>query len=237
MKKIKKEYIEKECVFCGNTFLVKNTYSARRTQTCSSKCARQQGSKNNRTVKKCIVCNKDTETSKSNLLPRCDKCVSDKKKYRHVCKICNEDFSSNKYGSELCSQKCTNEWNNKNLVDIECFLCHKKFQRPSFTIPRNKRLFCSNECGNKQFTRDNPNRYGTNWNTVRKNIFARDNNNCLKCGSKENLECHHFKKMKSFDTPEESHFDENLGTFCKTCHKEVESKNYESLSHFLKDIV
>ena len=57
------------------------------------------------------------------------------------------------------------------------------------------------------------------------------------CSSTEKLEVHHFIKMKYFKNVEEAHFEDNLGTFCNTCHYKVEKINYTSYTNYMKDIV
>lgn len=229
--------INKECVICGSIFETNDNYRGRKKQTCSVTCSRKLGQENSKCIKKCIVCNGDTIATKANKRPYCDECVKNKKKYSHTCIVCNNNFRSNKHGSKLCSQKCINKHNNKNLIDLKCFYCGKKFQRPSFTIPSNKRVYCSNKCGNNQYGLDNPTRYGGTWTRRRSETINRDDNKCLLCGRENDLQVHHFNKIKNFENPNDAHYDDNLGTFCKDCHEIVEKKEYKSLSQFLKDIV
>lgn len=140
--------INKKCVICDNTFEANDDYRGRKKQTCSVTCSRKLGQENSRCLKKCVVCNNDTLVTKANKVPYCNECINNKKKYLHLCIVCDKNFRSNKHGTKLCSQECINIHNSKKIIDLECFYCNKKFQRPSFTVPSNKRVYCSGKCGN-----------------------------------------------------------------------------------------
>lgn len=228
----------KECLICKKEFSAPDTYRGRKKKTCSIPCARRLGYLNNLVNRPCDVCGNLTKTTKSNPHPYCETCINEKKKYSYNCIMCNSKFNTNKHGSKLCSKKCINEHNNKNMVELKCLYCKKEFKRPSFTIIQDKkdRVYCSQKCRNNQFSVENPTRYGGTWTRRKREITDRDSNMCLLCGSLKNLQVHHFKKIKLFNNPNDAHFDDNLGTFCATCHKKVEGK-YLSLSEFLKDIV
>ena len=228
--------IKKICVICDNEFETKDTSRGRKKQTCSVRCARLLGSKNSIVDKECITCGKIIRTTKSNQLPRCDECFSSKRKYTYSCEICGDIFHTNKHRTRFCSRECVNKNNNRNQLNLTCYYCGSEFQRPSFTVVDEDRVFCSKRCNNNQYSLDNPSRYGGTWNRRRKEILTRDGNKCLLCNSYNELEVHHFPKLKEFDNPNDAHSDDNTGTFCSSCHRIVEEK-YESLSHFLKDIV
>ena len=53
------------------------------------------------------------------------------------------------------------------------------------------------------------------WNTLR-DRFVEANNECLACGKKDELECHHIEDFA--DHPELELIWENLCTLCKRCH-------------------
>lgn len=229
--------INKQCIICDNVFTSKNNKRGREKKTCSVKCARKLGAMNNKITKFCIICGGETVTAKSNQLPRCEKCVLDKKKYTYKCEVCDKQFYTNKHKTRFCSRECVNEHNNKNIVDLKCFYCGNNFKRPSFTVTNPDRVFCSKSCRNNQYSLDNPTRYGGTWTRRRKEIMSRDNHRCLSCNKSSNLQVHHFVKLRLFKNPNDAHDDENVGTFCYDCHRLVEEKEYKSLSHFLKDIV
>lgn len=229
--------IDKICITCGKIFCANDDYRGRKKQTCSTSCARKLGSLNSRILKKCIVCGENTLTTKSNKFPYCLDCITNKKKYSYNCKVCGTHFRTNKHNSKFCSRDCFDKSNKENLVELECFYCKTKFQRPSFTVRSNTRVFCSNKCTNNQYSIDNPTRYGGTWTRRKREIKERDNNKCLLCSSESNLQVHHFIKILEFENPNDAHYDENTGTFCIKCHKIIEKKKYKSLSQFLKDIV
>ena len=56
----------------------------------------------------------------------------------------------------------------------------------------------------------------------RSTIFEKDNNECQKCGSKENLHCHHILPVKTH--PHLSLDPDNGITLCETCHYEIGHK-------------
>ena len=229
--------INKKCIICDEVFFTKDDYRGRQKKTCSPTCARKLGALNSQVMKNCIVCGKNTLTTKSNKFPYCINCVENKMKYSYICVVCDKHFRTNKHNSKFCSRDCFDKSNKENLVELECFYCKVKFKRPSFTVRRNSRVFCSTQCNNNQYSIDNPTRYGGTWKRRRKEIKNRDNNQCLLCSSKSNLQVHHFIKILDFENPNDAHYDENTGTFCSSCHKIVEKKKYKSLSQFLKDIV
>lgn len=230
--------MKKECIICLKAFEYPDTARGRKKKTCSIPCARQLGYLNSITVKQCERCGNDMETTKSNLHPRCKTCLKNKRKYEYECVECHKMFTTNHHNSTLCSGACITKHKNKDNISLKCLYCRKTFQRPRFTVIKesSERVYCSSTCRNNQFSIENPTRYGGTWTRRSKEIKNRDNNHCLNCGSVEKLQVHHFKKMKSFKNPNDAHYDENVGTFCATCHKKVEGK-YLSLSEFLKDIV
>ena len=61
-----------------------------------------------------------------------------------------------------------------------------------------------------------------NWNTVRRNILARDNYTCQQCGSHQHLEVDHI--TPAWKTGHDNHHPNNLQTLCHTCHKKKTNK-------------
>jgi 5-methylcytosine-specific restriction endonuclease McrA len=58
---------------------------------------------------------------------------------------------------------------------------------------------------------------------LRNMVLERDNNQCVKCGNKENLQCHHI--LPAATDPIESADMDNCITLCKDCHKEVHQQD------------
>jgi 5-methylcytosine-specific restriction endonuclease McrA len=57
---------------------------------------------------------------------------------------------------------------------------------------------------------------------LRQMVFKRDDYKCIKCGSKENLHCHHIEGIR-WEPLESADIDKCI-TVCKTCHKEIHMK-------------
>lgn len=132
-----------------------------------------------------------------------------------------------------------------HLVELKCDECKKVFKRSSMHVNKNKNKFCDKTCKHIYYQKHfdikrYPSRYGDSWWYKRLNALERDKK-CLICNSQENLQVHHFIKLKFFHNSEDAHFINNLGTFCRSCHYKVEKMNYNSYDHFInnynKDIV
>jgi DEAD/DEAH box helicase domain-containing protein len=71
-----------------------------------------------------------------------------------------------------------------------------------------------------------PNDYGKNWDEIRLQIMARDNQRCSLCGRQENaalrLHVHHKKPFRTFSNPAAANDPSNLITLCELCHQRVE---------------
>ena len=219
----------KPCKSCGNLFEFADNKKGNAKMTCSKECAIEIRKNSILVSKSCSICGNIVETPKSNQNPRCEICRN-LGRHQFNCSICGKIFRSNHSTTRTCSKKCASELSKENLVDLTCFSCGKAFQRPSNTVASNKRVFCSNKCSNREYSLDNPTRYGGNYKRLRREIMKRDGK-CLLCSSVTNLECHHFKKMNSFSNPNDSNFEDNMGIFCKECHILVEGK-YSSYSDF-----
>ena len=174
-------------------------------------------------TKYCPVCNNKFETKyKSKIY--CDrKCKN--KAYLKICIICNNEFRTSHKDSKSCSKKCASEITKMKTREEECFACKNKFTRPTNTFASDKkRYFCSTRCANRIYSLENPTRYGGTWKRRRKEVLHRDNYKCTICNSTLNLEVHHFIPVTKFEDPNDSHYDDNVITYCKICH-DKEEKN------------
>jgi 5-methylcytosine-specific restriction endonuclease McrA len=54
-------------------------------------------------------------------------------------------------------------------------------------------------------------------------VLERDGHQCIKCGSKEGLQCHHIDPVAT--NPIESADLDNCVTLCMECHREVHQKD------------
>lgn len=235
MPRPKPKTLIRTCSICGTQFETVDNARGREKVTCSKSCASRKAYQSQKVRTQCSVCSEITETSKSvvgaGLPVYCEICTNFR--YQRRCSVCGKRFRAKRYTTHLCSQECITEHNRANLKDVTCFCCGVGFQQASFSVYSGKRIFCSDRCAMRQFSRDNPTRYGGTWSRWLRKIRKRDGNQCLKCGAKEgNLQVHHFQKLLLFDNPNEAHFDENLGLFCLVCHEEIEHLGIGSLTDF-----
>lgn len=71
-----------------------------------------------------------------------------------------------------------------------------------------------------------PPNYGSRWGEVREQVLERDQNRCQVCGARwdqTQLHIHHKQPLRTFHTPQEAHYPENLITLCPRCHRRVEA--------------
>lgn len=79
--------------------------------------------------------------------------------------------------------------------------------------------------------------FGSNWHTQREKALQRDDFNCRKCKSKENLHIHHIKPRHTYRNSsvfnvEESNILQNLITLCQSCHYSVEAGDNEPTNDY-----
>lgn len=223
----------KNCKICNKEFTTKNTKRGLKKQCCSPSCSCKLGQMNNIGETKCAICSKEITGSKSAItqgLPLyCQDCTE--YRYKRKCEKCNEEFMSKKSDTRFCSRKCINEYNRDNTIELQCAHCKEMYIQSTFNVYSGKNNYCSKRCSDNHYSLNHKTRYGGTWTRRKREIKERDGNKCLMCGKTEELEQHHFIKLLTFDNPNDAHYDENVGTFCKTCHKEVEGK-YKSLTDF-----
>jgi len=70
--------------------------------------------------------------------------------------------------------------------------------------------------------------------SIRRKVLERDNYQCVKCGSKENLEIHHKIPYSNFLLPRNANKLENLVTLCKKCHQSEHKVEVKVSEEFLK---
>lgn len=173
---------------------------------------------------------------------------------RHVCPVCLIQFSKKVYKKThavYCSQNCaykgrtlgtskrviTTPYNCKRKKPRTCLICQNEY------IYRNKtQKYCSRRCfeishketmlGNNNPAYKNGSSYlkrgwrGNDWETIRLEIYKRDNYTCRDCGEKcvgkmnykknsnKIIQCHHIEKYETNHNNKES----NLVTLCLKCH-------------------
>jgi 5-methylcytosine-specific restriction endonuclease McrA len=69
--------------------------------------------------------------------------------------------------------------------------------------------------------------YGSTWPKWRRTIRDRDSGECQSCGAESNIQIHHIVPRRSFDDVDDAHYNDNLVSLCRTCHKLVEHGSLE----------
>jgi len=214
-----KSLIAQKC-HCGQVFLVhKNRLKHGRGKTCSKACQSALFSKAAapRLVLNCCVCKTET-------LRKAYQVVS-----RHAFCSRNCQYQGRKLGfinrRKLRPQKT---WRRKNI----CQRCGTQFVWRHAGTEK----YCSKKCSHEVMSENarGPNNYfyrngssntkrsfrGFEWDSIRHQIYRRDNWSCRKCGmkcTKLSIACHHITPYKY--TQDNSH--DNLLTMCSKCHNLV----------------
>jgi len=151
-----------------------------------------------------------------------------------------EKVRSNKKDRNILEVKCfkCGEWYIPTRNDVVSRIQHLKGNK---NYPSENRFYCSNKCKNScsiynkninVIIKENAIRAGQlSWleltrevqPQLRQLVLEHDNNQCIKCGNKENLQCHHILPVNI--EPLLSADIDNCITLCYTCHKEVHKKD------------
>lgn len=219
------------CIICKV-----NETETKNSKTCSQKCRSKLSKENSKTILNCKICDTEFIGYKFNKNGYCsDECRSKRKYTRKNCSICNVEFLAKKKDVKTCSPKCRLELINNKKIKTVCKNCKKQIEIPSYYFTEKRNYYCSDECKSEYYPNVNPNhtnnKYGPYWGYIRECILNRDKH-CLKCLSVDKLQVHHFIKMKTFKNVEQAHYFDNLGTFCKDCHLEIEKLDFTSYTDF-----
>jgi len=117
--------------------------------------------------------------------------------------------------------------------DVICENCDKEITIRRQRYERGDNYFCTPECHhnwrsenwvgeNNPLYKGGPINYGKGWNRQKEKRLETDNHECQCCGQTEDLEVHHIRPVRSFDNPEDAHYQENLITLCLDCHTKWE---------------
>jgi len=172
---------------------------------------------------------------------------------KYICPVCKKEFEKRVYKkchAIYCSQECSYKGRklgySKRIVKVPynckrkepkiCEICQKEF-----IYRTKKQKYCSRKCfeiahkqnmaGSKNPAYKNGSSYnkrcfrGNDWETLRKEIYIRDNYICqdcgVKCESKKNyknsdniIQCHHIENYKKGRNNNKN----NLITLCLKCH-------------------
>jgi len=226
MKKYKKTYTIKKCLFCNLDIPKRYTESIAtyyNRKFCKLSCQHQYNHKTNTSNIFCKNCNKPLVRKNSQL-----------------------KYHNNLFCSKECFCKHRTKTSNKDVV---CSWCGKIFKKSKSQILNMKKHFCSQKCMGKWQSKFVIGEFAYNYKDGssainlrirslvryikwRQKIYVRDNFTCQKCGDKKggNLNAHHIKKLskiiKDNNIKElidaircKELWDINNGvTYCKLCH-------------------
>jgi 5-methylcytosine-specific restriction endonuclease McrA len=118
-----------------------------------------------------------------------------------------------------------------------CDWCGDGFTRFQSKVGNPENVFCQKRCfyswksENTPTGEDHPRwtggyepKYSDDWRSVRREVRNRDGV-CRKCGKKSKereLDVHHIKPVRKFDSFDDAHNKENLVALCRSCHSEIE---------------
>lgn len=220
-----------ECDYCKKSFL-KNKCDIKRTKRnfCSRSC-RSKADIGKKTkvyiTKKCSFCSCDFSRTEAHFKRRPAK-------------------------NYYCSTKCKNDYLSLSRGGFtpqskKCLFCQKEFT--IYEKRHRSRKYCSTECQKANTKRGKEHhlykdlklsyrehrRIIDGYQYWRKDVFARDNYKCLKCGNGGKLNAHH---IESYATNKEKRLDvDNGATLCEDCHKLFHStygKTNNNKSQFLE---
>lgn len=231
--KYKPIYEIRNCPICNIEYTINISIKREREKkTCGNRsCSAKLGNLNARKASvNCKICNTEFSIAHFNVQTEGNYCSDEcrKQRYLHTCCICETDFRSDRDTTRYCSIDCEKIGARNKLATVKCACCGVEFERPTFTLASNKRYFCSKRCNQRQFSRDNPNRYGSKWGRIRERKVKEDDYTCQRCGLQTfepyGLNVHHIIPIEEFEDVNDAHFPENLETLCYECHMEHHDK-------------
>ena len=143
---------------------------------------------------------------------------------------------------DWCEKVRRNE-SDKNILEVKCVYCGKWY-KPSlqnvcdrirylnnFNDMKEGRFYCSESCKQEcsiynQRIWPKGFKLATSREVqpeLRQMVLKRDNYKCIKCGSTENLHCHHIEGIR-WEPLESADIDKCM-TVCKSCHKSIHKKD------------
>jgi 5-methylcytosine-specific restriction endonuclease McrA len=186
------------------------------------------------TRKKISEANKGKHHSEETIMKR-SKMLRSKRGGYHSLNIPTYDLYSKRL--EYAEKVRRNE-DNPNILEVLCSGCKKKWFVPTASTVISRinalegraagelRLYCSEECKHKcpvyrkrwySANQERPeNRSREVQAELKAMVLERDEYTCIKCGSKEKLECHHIEGIHH--EPMESADMDVCVTFCEVCH-------------------
>lgn len=182
-----------------------------------------------------------------------DNCVDSVVTDKHICPVCRKEFEKKVYKkcqAVYCSQKCAYRGRSLGITKRKIKKPYNCYRKPKkicltcnnkFIYKTKKQKYCSRKCfevahkqnmiGDKNPAYKNGSSYnkrcwrGNDWDTLRKEIYKRDNFICQDCGikcvakmKKNNgyniIQCHHIENYKI----KKNNNKNNLITLCLMCH-------------------
>jgi len=159
------------------------------------------------------------------------------------CPVCGEEFEfypsrETKTCSPECGYQTFPEGEDHGSYDpdahVECEQCGDTFEKKYYDKETQGR-FCSTECWS-EWCDDHPERrdfegYGAGFKNLRRKIRNRDTV-CQICGhdgTEHRLECHHIRKVATFENPSDAHTMDNAVLLCASCHRHADAGRVEEL--------
>lgn len=158
------------------------------------------------------------------------------------CRICGDTFEfypSDKPG--IYCRACVEDndeflgdayWEVRDIEHVKrvCEQCNEEMILLKSYVDRDSRngRFCSHECRCLAMKESNETvSYNEGWAELRRKALDRDEHTCQECGVKKSeldydLDVHHIKPVREFDTPEQAHELSNVICLCRSCHIRLE---------------
>jgi 5-methylcytosine-specific restriction endonuclease McrA len=190
----KKEQVEIKCAGCGKTFYVSPSQSE--TIYCSRECLKAH----HRHVVTCKHCGKEFERTPTRKSDYCGwECFKASRWGIVTCAECGVEFKK-----RTCEIAKTEERRSNHICSIDC--------RNKFT----SKLLGGDGTWKQGGKYGGSRSRGKDWPKSKAAALERDEWTCQQCGSKENLEVHHWEPYQfSFDNSLD-----NLVTLCRSCHQD-----------------
>jgi len=170
-----------------------------------------------------------------------------------VCDECGkgiyvEPSRQEKHNNCFCSQDCYFEHkkSGEKPKNTQCSNCGINLRRNNYELENRDNHFCDHSCFGEWLSDNKTGENSPRWKPGTENVYCggwkrqrevareRDDNECIICGSENNLEVHHVVPARKFAEPEDAHKMINIVTLCKQHHSEIEgSRNNPRLERKL----
>ena len=167
--------------------------------------------------------------------PQCHSTFVEQERGQKYCSVTCRDDARRRYGICAFCGKVAPMFGDRKYCSWECFQRQVQSQRKRCEVcgeivKIGRRKYCSYRCMGRAYRSryagvNNPNyrgrpapNYGPDWDSIRHQVFARDQWKCAMCGIKGYFECHHIDSIRLFLDHRFANLEQNLITLCKRCH-------------------